>query len=126
MGGYLQNLLGSGSDCDDTDAKTSPSRGFNEISEGCFRDADSDGYADKLVDDELMSVQIAMMKTILFSLDQCILRGLCLVDSDGDGYGDASGTDERYDIGRDCDDDDAMSYPNAYEVCDDKDNCMKL
>ena len=30
--------------------------------------------------------------------------------------------DERYDIGRDCDDDDAMSYPNAYEVCDGKDN----
>ena len=120
---FAEAPLDSGSDCDDSDANTSPSQGFNEIFAGCFRDSDSDGYADKFVDDGIdIGTDCNDENDSIFPGSVYFEENLCLVDSDGDGYGDANITDERYDIGRDCDDSDSLSYPNAYEVCDGKDN----
>ena len=38
-------------------------------------------------------------------------------DADGDGYGDMNA--EPFDMGSDCDDNEANSSPNAEEICND-------
>ena len=88
-------------DCDDTDAATSP-----VASETCNgADDDCDGSVDEGV-------------TTTF-----------YADADGDGYGDPAGATEDCSVpsghvadSSDCDDADATAYPGADEICDGNDN----
>jgi len=92
------------SDCDDRDADVNPD-GFEVCGGG---DEDCDGYED---DDD---------PTISYASDE-----VWYVDSDGDGYGDASGTAVESCASvtgsapndDDCDDSDAEIHPGATEIC---------
>ncbi len=46
----------------------------------------------------------------------------CMIDSDGDGYGDASPVNPQVQAGQDCDDNDFNTKPGAVEFCDGIDN----
>jgi len=93
--------VGTGNDCDDSDAETYPG-----AAERCDElDNDCDGT----IDEDVQSVWYA--------------------DYDADGYGDADNTSkecdppERYVVDdTDCDDLNAASNPGAEEICDEQDN----
>ncbi len=104
--GWLEGSLAS--DCDDEDAAINP-----DATEVCD-DADNDCDGD--VDDEDADLDTSTGST-------------WYADSDGDGYGDASSTQDACDQpsghvvdATDCDDGDAEVSPAASEVCDGVDN----
>ena len=94
-------------DCDDSDAAVHP--GATEVCDAADTDEDCDGAAD----DDDSSVDPATQSTRY-------------VDSDGDGYGDASDPGTGYcdppatvvSDNTDCDDSDAAISPAATELCD--------
>jgi hypothetical protein len=92
-------------DCDDTDASVSP--GAKEVCDAANTDEDCDGKAD--------DKDSAPTGTTTFYADR-----------DGDGYGDGSVTSARCDAASgwvantgDCDDDEALAWSGAAEVCED-------
>lgn len=97
--GYADNS----DDCDDQDPDVFP--GAVEVCDSVDADEDCDGDADEDDDNVVLTVFYR--------------------DSDGDGFGDATGTKEACDLpddyvenAEDCDDDASSAYPGGKEVCD--------
>ncbi len=98
------NYVADDTDCDDGDASAYP--GADELCDGT--DNDCDGEVDE---------------------DDAIDASTFYADSDGDGYGDASSTDDACSApsgyvsdDSDCDDGDSAVNPGATEACDGVDN----
>ncbi len=125
------NLL-VGRDCDDTDSLDFP----GGIETCNADDEDCDGVADNGLDGDGDGVTPCGPDGISGnSDDDCddalaavfpgntadATSGECMLDADGDNYGDESAT-APYDAGTDCDDNDIFNFPGNPEVCDGADN----
>jgi len=99
--GYFVNAEGVGEDCDDQDPAVNPdaTESCNEIDDDC----------DGVIDNDVLTT--------------------FYVDADSDGWGNAdfsleacTAPDGYVADNTDCDDGEALSYPDAPELCDDEDN----
>ena len=103
--GYVEDAT----DCDDENSGANP--GLDEVCDDDDVDEDCDGLSD---DDDSSATEL----------------GTWYTDTDGDGYGDESGSSEQCDadstytteVGGDCDDSDDSIYEGADELCDGQDN----
>ncbi len=115
-----------GDDCDDAESAIYP--GAVELCDGL--DNDCDGSANFGG-----GTEVDQDADLVISCDDCddndpavfpgntldATSGECMVDADGDGYGDLSAA-SPYDPGTDCDDNDPSAFPGNLEVCDGVDN----
>ncbi len=139
---------GNNLDCNDNNPNVNP--GLNEmcgdgldnncnghIDEGCPVDLDNDGFDNanpgdfgddgKPIDcrDDVFAINPSATEVCDFVDNDCdgIIDEGCSVDEDGDGYDNTDPSDPG-DDGRpvDCNDNDDTVHPNAFEICDGKDN----
>ena len=112
-------------------------RNNKEIQEsGVYVDSDGDGYIDLMIVQKTMHLYFLVQEEICDGIDNnCdgqIDEDVLLtfyVDSDGDGVGIEEDTQEACEVPEgyaelfgDCDDEDATTYPDAPEQCDEIDN----
>ena len=119
-------LIIAGDDCDDANSAVFP--GGTELCDGI--DNDCDGFAniggavevDADGDLSLSCVDCDDTDAAAFPGNTVdATSGECMVDLDGDTFGDAN-AGAPYDPGTDCDDTDADRFPGNAEVCDGVDN----
>ena len=129
-------------DCDDSESDTFPGAAELESSTACMQDLDQDGYGDSNASGSIISgldcddgnelIHPDSSEDIDNGVDQdCDGFELCYEDADSDGFRntdvsltvfssdldcDDSGEGSSGEPATDCDDTDALSYPNATEV----------
>ena len=141
--GYVPNS----SDCDDADAEAYPGNAEvcdgvdndcdDEADEGvsitAYVDADGDGFGDPNGATVLCELESGYVwdATDCDDTDADVYPGAveegdsdeCMVDSDGDGFGDSAVPDDGFVAGTDCDDEDPYVYPGSVDEAE-SDECM--